>query len=669
MKYAMLSLLALSFLVGHPCLALATEDAEEASLGFEDSAEAELEEELRWVQAESIIFSVSRREEPVFKTAAAAFVISHEDIRRSGATSIPEALRLAPGLHVAQINANQWAITSRNFNDRYSNKLLVLMDGRVIYNSVFSGVFWEMQDTMLEDVERIEVIRGPGATMWGANAVDGIINILTKKANDTQGGLATAGAGNEKVGFGSLRYGGQINKDIHYRGYLKHNQDDSASLANNDPVGDNWRSTQGGGRMDWSFSPKDTITLQGDLNRTDVMDPIQDYAVSSADFIPMNGFSDDIFVSGNILGRLEHKLEGDNSLVLQLYYDHASVEKGFWDTRAGVMKLKIDTVDLDFQHSLNPTKQQRLMWGAGFRYSKDGFSYGNQLTIFHTPSSRATRLYSAFVQDDITLIEDRLHFILGSKVEHNAYTDFEFQPSARLLWTPTSKTTAWTAISRAIRMPNRADRDFIPTVPVAPGMFVQYAKKEDSKSEVVVAYEMGLRHRFNATLEVDLSAFHNEFDSLRGNTFDSKKLPLLNYSFHNKAEATNRGVELAVDWKPLDRWQIKAYYTYLDTDFSNTAINDLIANRQYSLWSFHDVTDNLALAVGFRHVDDVATRSVDSYSSFNANITWKPTPKIDVSLVGKNLFDPSHQEFLGEYMPGVPVELDRSIFGKVTLKF
>ncbi|MEO6569632.1 MAG: TonB-dependent receptor, partial [Opitutaceae bacterium] len=412
------------------------------------------------------VTSVSKRPERLFETASAIQVITGDDIRRSGATSIPEALRLASNLEVAQIDARQWAITARGFNNVFADKMLVLIDGRSVYTPLYAGVYWDVQDTLLVDLDRIEVISGPGGTQWGANAVDGVINITTKSAKDTQGGVLLGGLGTELRDSAGLRYGGRLVPGVYYRVYGKYFDRGDSVRSNGSRSNDAWRTIQGGFRVDWDSVASNAFTFQGDAYNGSM-------GLVGPDNIRVNGV--------NVLGRWTRTLAQDADLKLQVYFDrtHRRIPGSFTQD--------LNTMDFDFQHRFPVGSTHDLIWGVGYRVVADD--------IVNTPANaflppRVTReLFSVFAQDKITLSKDRLMVTLGTKIEHDGYTGFEFEPSARAAWTPNQQNTVWLAVSRGVRTPSRVDRDlFSPATPpyrVAGGSHVV--------SEKLIAYELGYR--------------------------------------------------------------------------------------------------------------------------------------------------------------------------------
>ena len=518
------------------------------------------------------VTSVSKKSEKASQAPAAIYVITQEDIHRSGATSIPEALRMVPGIQVAQAGSNQWAITSRGHNDQFANKLLVLMDGRTLYTPLFSGVYWDVQDTMLEDIERIEVIRGPGATLWGANAVNGVINIITKKAADSSGGIVNAGYGNHERGFVSGRYGGSLNEKTHYRGYAKFMRKDELEAVTGGDANDAWRQGRGGFRVDYEHSDRDDFTFQGDIYRGSSDFPI---TTPSLAFPFAQSISDQEDVSGaNILTRWNRKLSENGNMSLQVYYDNASRSNA-------VLENSVHTFDVDFQHAFTPHQRHELVWGGGYRLVKD--SIEDTIIVNFNPDNTNDNTFSAFVQDKVALSADELYLTLGSKFEHNDYTGFEYQPSAKLTWLLNDKQTLWTSVSRAVRTPNRGNSDAILSVltvptgnPLLPAGFVSSVGNTELDSEELIAYEIGYKIQPKENLSIDISAFYNDYDKeFAGalgapflNVYNGLPYVIVPIGTENLGEPDSQGVELAVNWKVMDNWQLAAGYNYLNFDFN-----------------------------------------------------------------------------------------------------
>ena len=631
------------------------------------------------------IISASKKEEKLFEAAAAVYVITQEDIRRSGVTNVPEALRMVPGMQVACIDANKWAISSRGFNDLFANKLLVLMDGRSVYTPVFSGVFWDMQDVLVEDVERIEVIRGPGATLWGANAVNGIINILTKNAKDTQDGLVSLGVGSEERGFGGVRHGGKLGEDVYYRVYAKYLNRDHFVDVSGEEAADGWDVLQGGFRMDWEVSGSNLLTLQGDVYGGDVG---QIYSfVTSLEPPYVRTFDFDTPMGGrNVLGRWEHVFSEAQDIALQLYYDRTEREEA-------VVEAIVNTFDVDFQHRLGIGDRQELVWGFGYRLIQDEID--GTFTVSLDPESRDYQLINAFVQDEIALVEDRLRLTLGSKLEHNDYTGFEIQPNARLLWMPHERHTVWTAVSRAVRTPSRAEDDMRVVIlasppgvlfPDTPTGLVVLMGNRDFASEELLAFELGYRAHPTDWLLLDIATFYNVYDKLRTFEPDTPFIETVPAPEHlvvpvfakNEMNGETYGVEFASDWRVMDWWRLRAAYTYLqmqlrlDRDSGDTmseGVEEASPDHQFSLRSMMDLPRSLELDLGCRYVDDLSTLNVKGYLSFDVRLGWKPRKSIELSFVGYSLLDDHHPEFKPKLTYILPTEVERGVYGAIGWRF
>ena len=630
----------------------------------------------------------SKKEEKLSETAAAIFVITQEDIRRSGVTSIPEALRMVPGINVARVNSNIWAISSRGFNGRFANKLLVLMDGRTLYSPIFSGVFWHIQDTLLEDIDKIEVVRGPGAAIWGANAVNGIINIITKNAKDTQGGFLTGGAGNYEKGFGALRYGGKVAEDLHYRAYAKGHKRDDFKLETGESAEDEWHHLQGGFRMDWDVSTEDAVTIQGDIYKGESSE-LDNIAVPFSPFGVQQGVDKDD--SGlNIIGRWKHTWSETSDMALQMYYDHTDTKLNFLDDFGSVVR----TLDIDFLHHFQLLKNQEIIWGLGFRYISDEIT--NSSNIAYNPNSRNYPLFSAFIQDDITLIEDTLKFIIGAKFEHNDFSGFEFQPNARFLWTPRERHSVWGAISRAVRTPNRADHNLedlfggpIPPNALFPGSPVALTSlsgNEDFDSEELIAYELGYRFLPTDKISIDIATFYNDYDKLRTFEFGPASLsgtasdpflliPATPENDHLTGEAF--GLETTIRFRPYPWWKLQASHSFLKAHHKATDSTDPTPDReqrtapenQLYFRSSMDIGNNLDWDTTFRFVDEVDEYDIDYYLEMDMRLAWRPSKNVELSLVGQNLLDDGHPEFREDAFQLPIAEVPRSVYCKVTLRF
>ncbi|MFZ1986073.1 MAG: TonB-dependent receptor [Desulfatitalea sp.] len=622
------------------------------------------------------ITTVARKAQRLTDTTSAVFVVSQEDIRRSGATSVPEALRMVPGIQVARISGDKWAISSRGFNGWFSNKLLVLIDGRTVYNMVYSGVYWRDQDVLLEDVARIEVIRGPGASLWGANAVNGVINIVTQPAAEVQGGLVTAGAGTEERSFGAMRYGGALGPSAHYSAYVKHaDHDDTVDSLGADSQ-DAWYISKGGGRLDWRASSQNDFTFQGDIH--DGTSQSRSFAATLEPPYAMISESEDQFNGASALGRWRHTFSAASDLIVQTYFDHS-------ETAYTAYSEKVDSYDIDLQHRFGLGRRQEILWGLGYRLNQ-GDVQSTQIMTFD-PAKRTDDLFSLFVQDEITLLPNKLALIAGSKFEENDYTGWEAQPNLRLRWTPYDHHTFWTAVSQAVRTPSRFERDVRVTQPIAgsPGAVTVVSGNKDFASEELTAYEAGYRFHPASQWGLDLTIFYNQYDQLRtfvpGAPFMEGSPPrwVVPFTTFNAMEGETYGAELAVEWRPLDWWRLQGAYSYLQMDLRDPLADEFMGEmvegenpeHQLSLRSAMDFSHGIELDLWLKYVDDLPTalQSIPCYWTMDARIGWRATKNWSFDLVGQNLLDDQHPEFVNEVL-GVPrAEIERGVYAKATWRF
>lgn len=630
------------------------------------------------------VTSVSKRSQKVSDAPAAVFVITQDDIRRSGATSVPEVIRMAPGVEVARVDNLTWAVSTRGFNGRFANKLLVLIDGRSVYSPLFSGVFWDEQDLLLEDIERVEVIRGPGASLWGANAVNGVINIITKRADATTGGLVVAAAGFEAPQSTGLRYGVKMGNDTAGRIFVKYGaQDDSKDLAGNE-MSDQWNKLHGGFRIDSKPGKNDSITLQGDIYRFEnreiagVVSPAPPYGATADTAVHTSG--------GNILARWGRTFSSRSDMAFQVYYDQRL-------TTSAILGHQHDTADMDFQHRFPLGERQEFIWGGGYREVRDRFE--NSFTASMDPSQRTTSVLSLFVQDDLTLVADRLHFIAGSKFERSTFSGFESQPNGRLLWTPNDRQSVWAAASRAVRTPSRSEEDFVlhqlaipPGDPNNPGpvpVLVTVFGNEDFKSENLLAYELGYRIKATESATIDIATFYNVYNNLR--TFE-QGTPFLFSSATpyivapvvsgNTLEGRTYGIETAVDWHLSERWKLKAAYSYLkmklhliagSQDTTSVGAEGETPLNQVSLLSSFDIRKSVEFDLWYRYIDSLPNLQVSAYSDLDARVAWKPRTDLELSLVAQNIFDHRHAEFKPEILTAHPGQIMRSVYVKAAWRF
>ncbi len=592
------------------------------------------------------VTSAAKRPEKLSAVAAAISVITGDDIRRSGATTLADALRLAAGLQVAQANGSTWAVTARGFNNTLADKMLVLIDGRSVYTPLFAGVFWDVQQPMLADVERIEVIRGPGAALWGANAVNGVINVITRSAADTQGGLVYAGAGANLPGLAGVRYGGKLGADVAYRVYGQALDNGPLAFAGGGSAHDPLRIGQGGFRMDGALSPADSFTLQGDAY-SDVADQL------------MGGNQDlDGF---NLLGRWSRRFSADSDAQLQVYVDqtHRQVPATFDEHR--------DTFDVDLQHHWKASAANEVVWGLGYRVSRDRVA--DSAAIFWVPDRRTLELANVFAQDEIALPE-RLHLTLGSKLEYDTFTHFEVEPSVRLAWTPSDRRTLWAAVSRAVRIPSQIDED----VRFASGPEVVLQGSHDFESEELLAYELGYRLQPRDDLSLDLATFYNLYDRLRSEEpSPDGGLPL---TLANKLRATTFGGTLAVRYQMTPWWRWTGSYTALHEDLRLRADSadptggapegDDPADEA-ALRASLDLPHQLEVDGALRQVGRLPAPVVPGYTEADLRLGWRPAGRLELSLVGRNLLHAHHPEF-GAATP-LREEVQRTVYAKAEWRF
>ena len=621
--------------------------------------------------------------ETIPQTPAAVSVVSANDIQRSGAQNYPEALRLVPGMEVGQLDSFQWAVSTRGFNDVFANKLLAMQDGRSIYTPLFSGVFWDVQGTLLADVDHIEVVRGPGATIWGANAMNGVINIITKSAADTQGLLVSGGGGVEERGFAGARYGGAINSNAFYRVYATYENHGSTVLSDGANANNSWQMARTGFRTDWAPTDQNSFTFQGDGYagwENQVFDEFNltappTFTTTNAEVMKVSG--------ANTLGRWTHNLSDTSNFKLQMYYDYTTRYAN------NILNEQRNTFDLDFKHQFALGTRNNVVWGLGYRITAD--HEGNNPTISFDTDSQTINLYSAFVQDELTIIPDRLSLTVGSKFEQNDYTGFDIQPGARLLWTPTEHQTVWASVSRAVRTPSRAEETVILTqaAEVGPGIFfpTTILGTNTFKNEDMIAYEAGYRAQPIKDLSFDVDAYWNHYDDLRSQVPVTLGGPTFFLANHIYGDAY--GGEISATWRVLDWWRLQPSYSYLKSVLHANAANGYVdaftvgldegANpvNQFMIRSSMDLPHDITFDTGLRFVDKLEfpqvgvapTITVPDYFEVDARLAWRINKNWEVALIGQNLLQDRHLEFLPTFVHTQPTEIPRSIFVQITLQF
>lgn len=575
------------------------------------------------------VTSVSKRSEPVADAAASVYVISSDAIRRSGVTTLPEALRLAPNIQIARVDARNYAVTARGFNSAFENKLLVLIDGRSVYTPLFSGVFWDAQDVVLEDIERIEVISGPGATLWGANAVNGVINIITKTAGATQGTLVSAG-GDAHHQFGAVRYGGALGGGGRYRAYAKSIRHDDLERENGLTSLTGWKRSQAGFRADW-IKDGEGLTVQGD-------------AYTGA--LHQQGTRDITIAGANLLGRSTMRLAGGSELSAQAYWDFTE------RNQPNAFVEHLHTLDVQLQSSMTLAESHRVVVGAGYRLALDKIENGAGFGFL--PGDTNLHWGNVFVQDEID-VTDNLRVIAGAKFERNNYTGLEFLPTLRMAWKPTAGSLAWGSASRTVRAPSRIDRDFYsPTNPAVVNGVPRFAIAggPDFDSEVANVYELGYRIELMPSVSYSVTAFRSDYDRLR--TLEPNPLGA-GKVFSNLASGATKGVEMWADWQAAPGLRlaggavIQRVHTALDrASMDASGTTGLVTSDPRSYWKMraaYDIADGHSVNLMLRHYGKLDRPAVPAYTSLDVNYIWQLHRNLDLSIVGANLLDASHAEF------------------------
>jgi len=596
------------------------------------------------------VTSVSKRPEKLSTAASAIQVITQEDIRQSGAISVPEALRLAPNLQVAQVNSSQWAISARGFNNVLANKLLVLIDGRTVYTPLYAGVYWDVQNLVLEDIERIEVISGPGGTLWGANAVNGVINIITKNAKNTNGFFAEGATGSKLRSMESLRYGGKIADNFHFRVYGTAFKRGSTTLQDSmTSAHDAWSILQGGMRLDWTPTIKDAVSLQ-----------LNDYSGHP----DPDGGSPVIAKGKNVVGNWNHTISEKSDFQVKLFGSQT-----FRDFNNGFAE-KLNTYDLEWQQRFHYRSRHEIIWGAGYRYLNHSVT---NLELFgFSPATKQLNLFSGFIQDEISLLQNQIKLTIGSKVEHYTYTGYQYQPNARLTFIPNMHHTFWTAVSRAIKLPARIDEEF--AISIAPGVPLIQGST-NMKAEKVIAYELGWRLQPHEKISLSLSSFYNVYDDIRSAEPGSNPggIPI---TFGNGVKGKTYGAELAFLLPVTDYWKLRGGYTFLkknlvvkngSADLNQASAESNDPKHQFLLQSAMTLPGNFEFGVVARYVRQLPKPKVESYVGVDIRVSWKVVSAIELSLVAQNLGSGNHTEFNDSSHP--PRLVEQSVYGKLIVRY
>jgi iron complex outermembrane receptor protein len=618
------------------------------------------------------VTSVTKQPETVWQTAAAIYVLTREDIERSGATSIPDVLRLVPGVDVARIDTSRnWVVGIRGFGDQFAKSVLVLIDGRTNYTPLWGGVHWPITDTLLEDVDRIEVVRGPGGTIWGANAQNGVINIITRASGATQGLYASALAGNTDQAGGALRFGGRVGTDLTYRAYAQ-GMTRGPQYHSDGREFDTWDMAQAGMRTDWQRG-RDLLTVTADAYTA-----VLGESVRVSTFAPPATFLSDDPVDlhgGNVLAKWTRSNVGGGTVVAQGSVDY-TYRLG---TDFGERRL---TADVDMIHQLPRWRRQMFTWGAGARTSPSRMIRTYAFSVFE-PNQSTLNLFSAFAQDAVDLIPGRLTVTGGVKLEHNSYTGLETQPSGRVLWTPSDRQSIWGEVTRAVRVPSRVDEDISvtfllnsqPTYGVIEG-------NRNLRPETVVGGEVGYRTLVRPSLYVDVVGFRNHYRNLvdfaapreqtrstEGLSYRALVLPWINGN-----EGTTQGLEVAPDWQVTDRMRLKGSYSFVAIDlrasvadsFRRTlpSLNGSTPRHQVALQALMTLPGGIAIDPVYRFVSERVSPAVPAYHAFDARVAVPLNSHLEFSVAGQNLFDARHPEWARD--PGPTVEIRRSVYARMT---
>ena len=626
------------------------------------------------------VTSVSKKAEKLSRTASAVFVITQEDIRRSGAQSIPDALRMVPGMDVAQIDANTWAITARGFNDRFANELLVLLDGRSVYTFSFGGVYWDVLDLPLEDIQRIEVIRGPGGSTWGTNAVNGVVNIISKKASDTHGGLVTGGGGTVQQGFGTVQYGGNVGA-TDYRAFLKYFNDDHFPSARGIDGADGWHALRGGFRTDSVLTPKDTLTVQGDLyNAREGATAFLLGAITDPSGVPTNVLTN--LSGGYLQGSWDHAFSAVSSTTVELSYEHYARNDDLGDHR-GIL-------DLNVQHHYTGWARQNIVWGLEFRH--EGSHTRGSPTIVLVPPKISINEFGAFVQDEITLIPDTLFLTGGTRFEYNYYTGLNVMPTGRVAWTPNAHQTVWMAISDAVRSPAQLNAGFQANIgsftpPGGPLTLISFVGNPHVDDEAVTAYELGYRAQVSPWLSFDLSGYYNQYrhqltiEPAAPFFQDTPSPPHLvePITYGNLMYGETSGLEATANWKVNRFWTLSPGYAFegihmrlspgsQDTG-SVAGAEGSSPKHSAQLRSHVDLGHNLSWDASAYFVDRLTDPVVPSYTRVDTQLVWQFGEGGSVRLVGQNLAQDHHIEFVDVFGTALTTQIKRSAYAQFTWRF
>ena len=625
------------------------------------------------------VVSVSNKDSSLKETPAAVYVITSEDIKKSGFKTVPDVLRLVPGIHVAQISSNTWAVSARGFSTRYAEKMQVLIDGQSVYSNLFSGVHWDTINRIMEDIDRIEVIRGPGATLWGANAVNGVINIITKNSRDTQGGYFEMGAGSNEQAFGALRWGDKFSEDITYRIYTQANNYGPTDTHSGDERMDDWHVIQGGARVDWSISDFTELSLQADYLSSDDIGADWSTFNTAATPAPSLAFpnliveEDQYARSANLLLKLSHEFSPSHKISIQTDYLGSARRTPIGDNES-------DTYNFEFKHFYKLDQYRHLAWGLGVRAIHDEVIGTPTFTMDSEHEHYDT--YSGFIEYSTDLQPDKLTLILGTKLEENSYTGFEIQPNVRLSYKLSEKSVLWTAYSHVVRAPARFEEGAVirtaalvnpATLPYHSA--IQINGNSNVESEVLDAYEIGFRTQLKPELSLDVAVFYNDYSDY--NVFETDQASVLDpttpiiQNVENTGSAYSYGFESSVKWQANDDLRLGTTYAFfeMDVDGPDHSYEEITPSHMLNLHSSYDITKTLSFHLHAYYQDSIAESGIEQFTRVDSGLIWKARPNLEFSLWGQNLLDPRHEENEDPFFSGGVAQIPRSVYAQMSMTF
>jgi iron complex outermembrane receptor protein len=606
------------------------------------------------------VTTVSKEPEQIWRTAAAIFVLTSEDIQRSGATSIPQALRLIPGVEVGRIDSNQWAVGIRGSESNFSKGVLVLIDGRSVYTPLFAGVYWDVQDVMLEDIDRIEVVRGPGATVWGPNSADGVINIITKKSSETQGMAASVLGGNIDHVVAGARYGGTAGDGLTYRVYGKGFIRGPEYHPDHNNF-DEWNQERAGFRLDWTRSTRTEFMLEGD-----VYGGTSPAETGPATFIASTS-------GGDIVGRWRHTFENGSDMYLQGYVDRTiRIDSLFGETR--------NTVDLDFLHHFKLAERHHVSYGFGLHWSPNRFIPSSVLNVL--PNVETDHIHTAFVEDEVHLFDDKFLLTAGAKIQHNNFSGLDVQPTIRALWNPSPHQSFWAAVTRAVTTPSRIEEGvqiFAGELPTTPPTLLFVSGNPKFESEKLLGYEGGYRQLFSANVYVDVDVFHNGEGHLQSFGLPTPVGNTLSIFYENAIAGSVNGIEIAPSWTPRQWWKLSSSYSFVGIDFhANTPGLDISSTgsvrtyegsspaHQLKIQSKFNIGTRFEFDQSYRYTSALPAQAVRAYQTMDLTWDWKLHRDWNLSIVGQNLFQPYHYEWGTGDPSESPIGIRRAAYVKLS---